>query len=423
MKIYLVGGAVRDLIMNKDPHDKDYVVVGSTIEEMLSLGYKQVGKDFPVFLHPETGEEYALARKEVKTGNKHTDFKFEFGQDVTLEEDLIRRDLTCNSIAMDLQTKEFIDPFNGIQDIKDGILRHTSEHFVEDPLRVLRIARFSSQLSSFVIHDSTLDLCKQMVAEGMLQHLTSERVWKEIEKALNTEYFDLFLSNVLKMDTLQVILPEVYALTKVSENVVYHPEGNTWEHVLLTLQQVKNVEYNNLSLLNFSLLCHDLGKASTEVSNWPAHHGHGDLGISIIDSLCDRLKVPNEYRYLAKKFCRYHMRFYEYENQKIKSHYDMLKELCGFSSLQEFILADFINMHCCDLTGRRGTVSEERLERFYRVKALIWEEFNILRGKTLKDLPQDVQENLKLHKGEKFGKLYRDAMISYLKHGLQHSLK
>lgn len=423
MKIYLVGGAVRDLLLDKEPHDRDYVVIGSTVEEMLGLGYKQVGKDFPVFLHPQTGEEYALARKEVKTGDKHTDFSFEFGPNITLEEDLIRRDLTCNSIAQDVETGEYVDPFNGIKDIKNGVLRHTSEHFVEDPLRVLRVARFSSQLPTFAIHDTTLELCRQMVDNGMLQHLTPERVWKEMEKALKTEYFDLFLLNLKKMNALQVILPEVYALTEVPENEIYHPEGNAWLHTLLTLQQVKKVSYFiDPCMLNFALMCHDLGKAKTNKEKWPAHHGHDDLGLPLIDQLCDRLKVPNNYKHFARLFCKYHMKFYEYLNQNVKTHYDMLKDISLFRKLGKVRLDQIINAHYCDLTGRKGVIGEDRLFRFKRVKNTIEKEYFILEDKTLEDLPKETQENLSKFKGEKFGKLYRDAMISYLKNGLYRKL-
>ena len=226
MKKYLVGGAVRDMILGKEPHDKDYVIVGSTPEEMISLGYKQVGKDFPVFLG-EDGNEYALARTERKSGLKHTDFEFDFNPEITLEQDLFRRDFTANSIAYDEETKEFIDPYKGMEDIKNKILRVTNpKAFKDDPLRVLRMARFHAQLD-FSIEESTLQLAKEMIAEGCLKNLTPERIFSEIEKAASTFRFANFIHILHEIGGLKDILPEIEKLYEVPENPKYHIEKNS----------------------------------------------------------------------------------------------------------------------------------------------------------------------------------------------------
>ena len=274
MEQYLVGGAVRDLIMDKEPHDKDYVVIGSTPEEMLSLGYKQVGNEFPVFIG-EDGCEYALARKEISTGKGYQDFKFDFNPNITLKEDLERRDFTMNALAMD-ENNQIIDYFNGQYDIKNHLIKHINdEHFKEDPLRVLRACRFASKLD-FMVAEPTIRLCRQMSRLGMLQHLTEERVWKEIEKALHTNNFALFLHYLNCCNAIQIILPEFALLDKVQEPLEYHPEGNTYAHTLLCLKQVEKhkLEGKDLALVNFGLLCHDLGKQLSE--NPPKHPGHDE---------------------------------------------------------------------------------------------------------------------------------------------------
>lgn len=424
MKIYAVGGSVRDELIGRPIHDNDYVVVGSSIEEMLSLGYKQVGKEFPVFLHPETGEEYALARKEVKSGDKHTDFKFEFGPDVTLEEDLRRRDFTMNAIAKDLETGEIVDPFKGWKDIHHEVIRHVdSEHFVEDPLRVLRGIRFAAQLR-FPIHESTMDLFRQMVKDGMLQHLTPERIWAEIEKALHTPHFYTFIMLLDEIDALQIIFPEIAELRTVPENEIYHPEGNTYLHTLFTLNQVydcffdvdpnADVDTKEIALLNFCMLCHDLGKLDTLQEKWPAHHGHDELGAARVNALCDRLKVPNEYRDAAIRACTYHMRYYEFMKSRRKTQFDFVSNVTdNFRYFDRLRLLH--RVHRCDLCGRAGNIDPDRIENYYNVTKTMNKIFNIMENVTLEDLPKDTQERLLAFKGEQFGKLYRDAKISYLK--------
>ena len=428
MKIYKVGGSIRDEILKRPIHDNDYVVVGSSIEEMISLGYKQVGKDFPVFLHPETHEEYALARIEVSTGKGHKDFKFEFGPKITLEMDLCRRDFSINALAKDMETDQIIDYFNGLLDINNKVLRHVSPHFVEDPLRVLRAARFVSQLE-FSIHPSTIKLCKQMIKNGALDNLTPERIWKEIEKALHTSNFHLFIQALDNLDALKIIFPELHALKEVPENTIYHPEGNAYKHVLLTLQQVQNQDspflylpnlgkdaQHKIALINFGLLCHDLGKALTDKEKWPSHHGHDNLGIDLVDKMCDRLKIPNEYRDFGKLACKYHMMFYEFLKCQKKTQYDKIKTITDFRDNKKLRL--LYRVHVCDLMGREGEISLQRIENMYDTFIYIDNIYKIMENKTLKDLPEKTQEDLSKYSGEQFGKLYRDAMISYMKHEL-----
>lgn len=432
MKVYLVGGSVRDKLLNRHIHDRDFVVVGSTPQQMLGLGYRQVGSDFPVFLHPDTGEEYALARKEISTGDGYKDFKFVFTPDITLKEDCERRDFTINSLVMD-ESGEIIDYFNGVKDLRNKIIRHiNTQHFMEDPLRVLRAARFAAQLD-FSIADSTKRLCRYMVEKGMLNALSSERVWKEIEKALYTTNFYKFIEVLDDLDALQILLPEVYNLKEIPENITYHPEGNSYKHVILTLQQVSN-QYNikgdflnlypdiqkEVALINFGLLCHDLGKALTPKEELPAHHGHSERGTDIIKNLCERLKVPNEFRDFGILACTYHMYFYEFLNTSVKKQYDKIKIWTdNFKDSKNVRL--LLKLHRCDLDGRKGDIAQERIRTFENVSNRIETIITIMWNKTLKDLPHKKQEELSKFKGQQFGKLYRDAMISYLKHHLKEN--
>jgi len=419
-KQYLVGGAVRDFLLGKVPKDKDYVVVGSTIEEMISLGFKQVGAEFPVFLHPVTREEYALARKEIKIGNKHTDFKFEFSPDITLRDDLIRRDSTMNALAQDIETGEIIDYFGGIEDIKNKVIRHVSEHFSEDPLRVLRVFRQAAE-HSFTVAEETKDLCKCMVLDGMLNHLTEERIWKEIEKALNTKNFDKFLEGLDEIGALKIILPEIYELKNTEENPKWHPEGNTYEHTLLCLKQVRErIDDINLSFINFGVMCHDLGKQLTPKEKRPSHHGHDDVGGEIVERLCARLKIPNAYRDFAKQCCKYHMKMYQFLDMKIKKQYDMVFEITKFKSMVNMAL--LMKVHMCDQFGKLRAATDEEVQYMLNTIQRINLIYGILENVGLEQLPEETQLMLSKFSGKKFGELYRAAKISYLKHHL-HKIK
>lgn len=305
MKTYLVGGAVRDELLGLPVSDRDYVVVGSTPEAMLAQGYQQVGKDFPVFLHPKTHEEYALARTERKTGSGYTGFSCYSAPDVTIEDDLLRRDLTINAIAKDPQGK-LTDPYHGVNDLNQRILRHVSDAFAEDPLRVLRVARFAARYAAqgFRIAPETLSLMQSMTASGELQHLTAERVWAETEKALTSDAPQVYLEVLRQCGALAVLFPEIDNLFGVPAPAKWHQEIDTGIHTLMVLQMAAQLSQD--INIRFAALCHDVGKALTPKEVWPSHPNHGEAGIALIDNLCDRLKIPNNARELARLAARFH---------------------------------------------------------------------------------------------------------------------
>ncbi|GGP86081.1 multifunctional CCA addition/repair protein [Shewanella ulleungensis] len=298
MKIYLVGGAVRDTLLNQTVVDKDYVVVGSSVEEMLEQGYQQVGKDFPVFLHPKTQQEYALARTERKTGNGYQGFSCDANKQVTLAEDLLRRDLTINAIAQD-EHGTLYDPYHGIEDIKAKTLRHVSQAFVEDPLRVLRVARFAARFHhlGFTVAPETIQLMTDIANSGELEHLTPERVWQECDKALGSQSPQIFFEVLKQCQALAVLFPEIDALFGVPQPEKWHPEIDSGIHTLMVLEQTSLLSRNKA--VRFAALVHDLGKALTPKQEWPKHYGHGQKGLPVIKKLCARIKVPNDYRDLA----------------------------------------------------------------------------------------------------------------------------
>lgn len=295
MKTYLVGGAVRDTLLGLPVHDRDWVVVGATADELLELGYQQVGKDFPVFLHPETKEEYALARTERKSGSGYGGFTCYAAADVTLEQDLRRRDLTINAIAQSAEGRLF-DPFNGKSDLEQRLLRHVSAAFSEDPLRVLRIARFAASLAylGFTIAPETWHLITEMTASGELNELTTERVWQETEKALATRSPQVYFQLLRDCGALAVLLPEVDNLFGIPAPEKWHPEIDSGVHSLLTLEMAATLSDD--IAVRFAALCHDVGKGLTPKENWPHHYGHGLAGVPLNDELCRRLRLPNPIR-------------------------------------------------------------------------------------------------------------------------------
>ncbi|OCJ36914.1 multifunctional CCA addition/repair protein [Serratia sp. 14-2641] len=305
MKIYLVGGAVRDTLLNLPVVDHDWVVVGATPADLLALGYQQVGKDFPVFLNPQTHEEYALARTERKSGQGYTGFTCYAAPDVTLEEDLLRRDLTINAMARG-DDGVLVDPYNGKADLDARLLRHVSDAFGEDPLRVLRVARFAARFASlgFTVAPETSALMQQMAESGELASLTAERVWKETEKALQSQSPQVYFQVLRDCGALKVLFPEIDALFGVPAPEKWHPEIDTGVHTLMTLaiaaQLSPEVD------IRFSALCHDLGKGITPQELWPHHYGHGPAGVRLVEKLCQRLRVPNPVRELAKLVAEYH---------------------------------------------------------------------------------------------------------------------
>ncbi|MEZ3500750.1 multifunctional CCA addition/repair protein [Pantoea sp. KPR_PJ] len=305
MKTYLVGGAVRDAQLKLPVKDRDWVVVGATPDAMLAQGFQQVGRDFPVFLHPKSREEYALARTERKNGQGYTGFVTWSAPDVTLEQDLQRRDLTINAIAQ-AENGELIDPFHGQRDLQARLLRHVSAAFNEDPLRVLRVARFAARFAhlNFRIADETQTLMSQMAASGELSHLTAERVWKETEKALTTRNPQVYFQVLRDCGALKVLFPEIDRLFGIPAPAKWHPEIDTGVHTLMTLTLAASLSEE--VDVRFATLFHDVGKALTPPEKWPSHHGHGAAGVPLVDALCQRLRVPNTLRDLALIVTEFH---------------------------------------------------------------------------------------------------------------------
>lgn len=303
MQIYVVGGAVRDALLGRPFQDHDYVVVGATPEDMLKQGYRPVGKDFPVFLHPQTQEEYALARTERKTAPGYRGFVFHTSPDVTLEQDLVRRDLTINAMAQ-APDGSITDPFGGRQDLEQRIFRHVSDAFAEDPVRILRVARFAARYADFVIAPETNALMRQMVEQGEVDALVPERVWQELARGLMEERPSRMLEVLRDCGALARILPELDALWGVPQPQQYHPEIDTGVHML---QVIDCAAARGLELpTRFACLMHDLGKAATPPDKWPAHHGHEGLGVPLVEQVCKRLRVPTECRDLAVMTAREH---------------------------------------------------------------------------------------------------------------------
>ncbi|WP_369308566.1 multifunctional CCA addition/repair protein [Providencia rettgeri] len=305
MKVYLVGGAVRDQLLGLPISDRDFVVVGATPEAMLAEGFQQVGKDFPVFLHPKTHEEYALARTERKIGAGYTGFSCYSAPDVTIEDDLLRRDLTINAIAQS-DSGEIVDPFNGVDDLEKRVLRHVSDAFTEDPLRVLRVARFAARYFAlgFTIAPETLKLMQSMATTGELSHLTAERVWVETEKALKSNAPHIYFDVLRQCGALAVLFPEIDNLFGIPAPEKWHPEIDTGIHTLMVMKVIATLS-DDVNI-RFAALCHDLGKALTPRDIWPSHPQHGEAGIALIEQLCARLRVPTDARDLARLAARYH---------------------------------------------------------------------------------------------------------------------
>ncbi len=348
MQIYKVGGAVRDKLLNLPVKDTDWVVVGALPEELLDQGYKKVGKDFPVFLHPQTKEEYALARKERKIAAGYTGFEFDTSRSVTLEEDLRRRDITINAMAEDDQGK-IIDPFNGVADLKKGILRHVSEAFAEDPVRILRVARFAARFG-FQVADETLTLMKQMVQSGEVDALVAERVWQELDRALGEEHPELFFEVLRSCGALAVIFPEIDRLFGVPQTAKYHPEIDTGIHVMMVLQQA--VKLTDDKQVRFAALVHDLGKGTTPKDILPSHHGHEQRSADLTKELCARIKIPKEYRELGVLVGQYHTHCHRIREMKATTILTTLEKMDAFRRTKRF---DQFLIACeADAKGRTG---------------------------------------------------------------------
>ena len=351
MKAYLVGGAVRDALLGRPIKERDWVVVGETPEAMLARGYKAVGKDFPVFLHPETREEYALARTERKTAPGYHGFVVHAEPDVTLEQDLLRRDLTINAMAEN-ERGELIDPYGGLTDLEARRLRHVSPAFTEDPVRILRLARFAARFAplGFLVAEDTQQLMHDMVVAGEVEALVPERIFAELSKALETATPSVFFEVLRGCGALGRLFPEIDALFGVPQPPVYHPEIDTGIHSLMVLDQAARLSPD--PVVRFAALTHDLGKALTDPTRWPSHRGHEQRGLSALLRLCERLKVPNAHRRLAEKVMQYHGHAHRAAELRPGTVVDLLQRLDAFrqkDTLEPFLLA------CeADARGRSG---------------------------------------------------------------------
>ncbi|GAB3368644.1 multifunctional CCA addition/repair protein [Lysobacter rhizosphaerae] len=330
MKTYLVGGAVRDRLLGLGHGDRDFVVVGETQASMQAAGYKAVGRDFPVFLHPQTGEEYALARTERKSGRGYRGFVVHADPAVTLEEDLQRRDFTINAIAQD-GDGQLIDPYGGARDIEARVLRHVSPAFGEDPLRVLRAARFMARFAGlgFTVAPETMALMQAMVASGELAELTAERVWQELRRAIASATPSAFLRTLHDCGALAVVLPEIAALYGVPQSAEHHPEVDTGVHIELVCDMAARLAPGD-ELIGFAALTHDLGKALTPADVLPRHVGHESAGLAPLRALCERLKVPLEHRQLAECVCREHLNVHRFGELRASTVVELITRCDGF---------------------------------------------------------------------------------------------
>lgn len=383
MQVYLVGGAVRDQLLELPYHEKDYVVVGATPEQLLAQGYQPVGKDFPVFLHPDSKEEYALARTERKSGHGYHGFEFYTDPSVTLEQDLIRRDLTINAIALD-QNGNIHDPYHGQDDLKNRILRHVSPAFAEDPLRVLRIARFAARYHAlgFSIASETMQLMQQLVESGELNALTPERVWKETSRALMEDHAQVYFEVLRSCGALKVLFPEIDALFGIPQRPEYHPEIDCGVHTLMSLQQACRQNY---SLdVRFAVLVHDLGKALTPVAELPRHIMHEERGVKPVTEICERLRVPSITKQLAISVCKEHLKCHQAFQLKPGTLWRLLQRLDVLRRPER--VEAFVQACECDSRGRLGLENREYAQAQYLLEAM-----QVVRNIKAQDLPTDIQ--------------------------------
>lgn len=369
MKTYLVGGAVRDLLLGLPVTDRDWVVVGSTPQAMLDKGFRQVGKDFPVFLHPETGDEYALARTERKAGKGYKGFTVHAAPDVTLEQDLERRDLTINAIAQ-ADTGEIIDPFDGQTDLKSKKLRHVSPAFVEDPLRILRVARLYARFKNlgFSIAQDTEILMREIVREGEITTLTTERVWQEFEKALKTEHPACFFEALRACGAHAALFPELENLFGVPNPPKWHPEIDSGIHNLMVLTQAAKLTED--CAVRFAALLHDLGKGVTPIEIWPQHLGHEEKGVALVDQFCERYRVPKHMHQLAQLVCRYHAHCHRALELRPKTLVKLFEKLDAFrrpERFKQFLLACEADARGCKDAADRDYPQPAALEKYFEV--------------------------------------------------------
>lgn len=354
MKTYLVGGAVRDKLLGLKIKERDWVVVGARPEDLLKQGFQQVGRDFPVFLHPESREEYALARTERKSGKGYYGFNCNSSPEISLEEDLLRRDLTINAMAL-TEDGELIDPYGGRRDLADKILRHVSPTFVEDPVRVLRLARFAARFEKlgFKVANETRQLMYDMVRKKELDHLVPERIWQEWQRSLEEDNPEIFIKVLRSCDALKVIFPELDKLFGVPNPKKYHPEIDSGVHSLLSLEAASKLSSD--PIVRFGAILHDLGKALTPHSQWPKHRGHEQLGLAPIQELCKRLRLPSNYRDFALLCSRFHLTIHRISELKPGTILNLLEQSDFFrrpEQLRKLLLVCEADARGAGLEGR-----------------------------------------------------------------------
>ncbi|MDP9139302.1 MAG: multifunctional CCA addition/repair protein [Pseudomonadota bacterium] len=350
-RCYLVGGAVRDAMLNLEPNERDWVVLGVTPEQMQAAGFRPVGKDFPVFLHPRTQEEYALARTERKSGHGYKGFVFHTGPEVTLEQDLQRRDLTINAMARD-DDGNLVDPCNGQADIAARKLRHVAAAFTEDPVRVLRIARFMARFAplGFTVAEETMALLRQIVEAGEVDHLVPERIWQETQKALMSARPSAYFQTLQQCGALARVMPELAALHGVPQRADYHPEVDSLVHTLMCVDVAAAMNYT--LPVRYSALVHDLGKALTPRSEWPSHRMHEQRGVPLVEVMSQRIRAPNECRELAVVHTREHLLIHRVRELRPQTLLDLLERAQAFRHADRFEL--LLQAACCDARGRLG---------------------------------------------------------------------
>ena len=412
MKIYLVGGAVRDQLLGRAVTERDWVVVGASPAALLQQGYRSVGKEFPVFLHPETQEEYALARVERKTAPGYHGFDFVFDDSVTLEEDLSRRDLTINAMAQDLDTQQIIDPYGGLNDLTQKKLRHVTDAFKEDPVRILRVARFASRYHDlgFTVAKETLELMSLMVQAGEANALIPERVWKETARALLEPNPQVYLQVLKKSGALKVIFPEIDNLYGVPQPPTHHPEIDCGIHAELVLQQAAILSQE--LPVRFAALCHDLGKAKTPVDLLPRHHGHEMRGKRLTIELCQRLKVPNELRDIATYVAEYHgiaHRAFELKASTVLELFEAGDCFRQSKKLEGFLLA-------CDADSKGRTGFENRpYKQLDYLSILFQAASSVVAKEVIAKLPEPT--------GPKIKEAIRRARIAAIQQAINNQMK
>lgn len=408
MKAYLVGGAVRDALLGQPGSDRDYVVVGATPQDMLAQGFTPVGKDFPVFLHPQTKCEYALARTERKSGKGYKGFEVYASPEVTLEEDLLRRDLTINSIALPIELADqpireanCIDPFGGIADLKALVLRHVSPAFAEDPLRILRVARFAARFPDFTIATETVAMMREMVDAGEVQHLVAERVWQEISRGLMTAQPSRMFEALRACGALRVILPELDRLWGVPQRPEYHPEVDTGIHAMMVLDM--GAQLNAPLTVRYACLCHDFGKGTTPQDVLPRHIGHEERSARLAKALAERWRVPAECKELADVVAREHGNIHRSSDLNAAATVRLIERCDGYRRPERF---EEVLLACeADARGRTGFEASAYPQRA-RLSAALQASLHANKGLDFSAIPDDK------HKGERIAALIRQARES-----------